>query len=145
MGRRKKVKVPSKNFCVVCGRISNDKKYFGDNWTNEFFACNKCKMGWCSKCMAQVSGRSPNKNFRLGRKGKVNCPDCGKAVPMIRLPENLPFEQSKSSSSSQGVSSGQAQPTQGSKEPEEHKFCDFCGEKMVKVAKFCQTCGAAQK
>ena len=129
MGRKKKDWEPSNNFCVVCGRYTNDKKFPSENWTNMFFTCNDCKKVWCGACMGQVTGLGPNKAFKLGKKGQVTCPDCKKFAAMIKLPENLPFTQSKD----QAVA------------PSSNQFCKFCGEAIPDNAVFCQICGAKQE
>ena len=91
MGRRKKADwVPSDNFCVTCGRHTNDKKFPSENYTNMFFSCSKCKKVWCGSCMGQVSSMGPSKAFRQGKKGQVNCPDCSQTVIMAKLPESEP-------------------------------------------------------
>ena len=93
--KKKKERIPSKNFCVICGRHTNDKKFPSENYTNQFFSCNNCKKVWCGACMGQVTGLGPKKAFRMGSKGKVNCPDCNKFAAMVKLPDYLPFTQSK--------------------------------------------------
>jgi hypothetical protein len=129
MAIKKKDRKPSNNFCVVCGRYTNDKKFPTENWTNMFFICNNCKKVWCGACMGQVTSLGPNKAFKLGKKGQVNCPECNKFAAMVKLPENLSFAQSKN----QEVSSLGGQ------------FCKFCGESIPNNAVFCQVCGANQK
>ena len=126
MGRKKRI--PSDNFCVVCGRNTNDKKFPSEDWTNKFFVCHNCKKVWCASCMGQVTGLGPSKAHRLGKKGKVSCPDCNQFAAMIKLPQNLPFKQTDSGGT-QGAAS---------------KFCRFCGESIPTNAKFCQHCGTPQ-
>ena len=135
MLRRKKEWIPSKNFCVICGRHTNDKKLSADSWGNQFFICHNCKKVWCGTCMGQVLGIGPSKANRQGKKGKISCPDCGNFVAMARLPKNLPFAQSKPQEMT-SISSGEAI----------HKnFCKFCGEGIPENATYCNICGAKQE
>lgn len=129
----RKKKPPSKNYCVLCGRHTNDKKYFGDSWTNYFFSCNTCKKVWCTDCLGQVTGKGSRKTYKFGRKGQISCPDCGNFMPMIQLPVNLPFIQDKTQERESG-----ADIESGSK-----KTCSMCGQKISQDAKFCDYCGQA--
>ena len=94
MGKDKKSH--SDNFCVVCGRPTNDKKIWADAWTNQFFICNVCKKVWCGSCMGAITTKGPSKTWKLGKRGIIKCPDCGTFIPMLRLPKNLPFKQERS-------------------------------------------------
>lgn len=123
MGRRR---VLSDNFCEICGRNTNNKKY-GDHWINKFFVCNNCKKVWCSICFGQKSGLSQSKAHRLAVKGKVKCPECNSFIAMIRLPQDLSFKSGKASSS--GSNS---------------EFCNFCGEKLKLNSNTCKNCGVEQ-
>ncbi len=134
MTRKKKEQSPSNNFCILCGRHTNDRKFPSESWTNQFFVCIECKKVWCGACMGQVSGLGPGKTFRSGKKGKINCPDCSKLVAMAKLPGNLTFIQRKS----QDLSSDNSQ-VHLSK-----NFCSFCGEKILSNASFCHVCGTKQ-
>jgi len=131
---RKKVKIPSNNYCVICGRYTNDKKFPSENWTNQFFVCNKCKKVWCGTCMGQVNGYGPSKTFKLGKKGRINCPDCGQFAAMVKLPANLPFTQTKTQESSSFSSEGAI----------DKNYCKFCGENTPENATYCHVCGAKQ-
>ena len=134
MLRRKKERTPSKNFCVICGRYTNDKKFPKENWTNQFFLCRNCNKVWCGACMGQVTALGPSKAFKLGKKGKVNCPDCSNFVAMVKLPERLPFTQishlETAPISSEGLIS--------------KNFCKFCGEGIPENSTYCNGCGAKQ-
>ncbi|MFX1571806.1 MAG: hypothetical protein ACFFB0_03580 [Promethearchaeota archaeon] len=132
--RKKKERIPSDYFCVICGRYTNDKRYSGDNWINQFFVCHTCKKVWCGSCMGQVTGQGPRKTYNLGKKGKVSCPDCGNFAAMIRLPENLPFKQIKP----QEIASINAEQITGK------NYCKFCGEVIPESASYCNACGAKQ-
>ena len=125
MGRKKRI--PSDNYCIICGRNTNDKKFPGEDWTNKFFVCNPCEKVWCANCMGQVSGLGVSKTHKMGKKGRVNCPNCGNMAVMIKLPQNLPFKQVKATS-----------------EPKQSEFCRFCGEKLKKDKSKCSNCGADQ-
>ncbi len=133
MARKKTI--PSNNFCVLCGRHTNEKKRFGENWDNFFFACNYCQKVWCVNCFGQLIGKGPRKSFKLGKKGQINCLDCNNFIPMIRLPENLPFVQKR----------GQAQKA-GEKKQElgGMKTCTMCGQKLKQGSNFCDYCGEKQ-
>ncbi len=124
---RKKNRVPSDNYCVICGRFTNDRKLIGDEWANRFYICHKCKKVWCVSCMGQISGMSASKSYKLGKKGRSKCPDCGNLAVMTKLPENLPFKQVKTTSESR-----------------KPQFCKFCGEKLDSEIEICDICGAEQ-
>ena len=126
MARKKQV--PSNNFCILCGRITNDKKRFGEEWDNSFFACNKCQKVWCANCFGQLKGVGAKKAYRSGKKGQVTCPDCNQFMPMVRLPENLPFSQIRPQSQDSG----------------ETKACVMCGQRIKQGANFCDYCGSKQ-
>ena len=134
MLRRKKKWTPSSNFCVICGRYTNDKKFPIDNWSNQFFVCHNCKKVWCGVCMGQVTTQGPSKTFKLGKKGKVDCPDCGNFTGMIKLPERLPFTQAKTPDMAPISSEVLTR----------KNFCKFCGEGIPENSTFCNECGAKQ-
>lgn len=135
MLRRKKERIPSENFCVICGRNTNDKKFPKDNWTNQFFMCHNCKKVWCGSCMGQVTGLGPSKAFKLGKKGKVNCPNCENFVYMVKLPGTLPFNQNRTQEST----------PINSEVSLSKNFCKFCGEGLPDNSSYCNICGAKQK
>lgn len=135
MWRKKKERIPSENFCILCGRYTNDKKFPSEDWTNQFFVCNNCKKVWCASCMGQVSGLGPNKTHKLGKKGAINCPDCGKTAFMIKLPTNLPFIQKKNVEIVSDISQIGDTPN----------YCTYCGETIPEDAQFCHICGTKQK
>ncbi|MFX1275297.1 MAG: hypothetical protein ACFFBP_08960 [Promethearchaeota archaeon] len=122
----------SDHYCVLCNRNTNDKTYWGEAWQNYFFSCKNCKSVWCADCMGQVSGFGPRKTFKQGKKGKINCPQCGQFVPVIKLPFKLPFVQEKVEKEKNHV------------EPIKTKFCGLCGYKINATAKFCENCGGEQ-
>ncbi len=132
--KKRKDFTPSKNFCVVCGRYTNDKKFPSENWTNQFFICHTCKRVWCGSCMGQVTGNGPNKTFKMGQKGGVKCPHCGESVIMAKLPANIPFTQT----SEQPSSVPDVKPSTS------NIFCKFCGEKIPSNTMVCRVCGAKQ-
>lgn len=134
MLRRKKERTPSRNFCVICGRYSNDKKFPKDNWTNQFFLCRNCKKVWCGACMGQVTTLGASKTFKLGRKGKVNCPDCGNIAVMVKLPERLPFTQIRTPETDSISSEVLVR----------KNFCNFCGKDIPESSTYCNGCGAKQ-
>ncbi|MBN1801625.1 MAG: hypothetical protein JW891_08985 [Candidatus Lokiarchaeota archaeon] len=121
-------RTPSNYNCVLCGRNTNDKKYFVDEWGNYFFACRNCKKVWCASCLGQLTGIGPRKAFKLGKKGKMVCVECNSFVPMIKLPINLPFTQDNIEQH----------------HPEEFKFCNLCGHKISLNARYCESCGGEQ-
>ncbi len=131
MPERKK-RPPSDYFCVVCGRNTNDKQYWGDDWQNYFISCSTCRKVWCVNCMGQITGMGPRKTFKLAKRGKINCRDCNQFVPVIKLPYNLPFVQENIQKSKSHV------------ESKELKFCTLCGHEINKDAKFCENCGGEQ-
>ncbi len=94
MGKDKKSN--SDNFCVVCGRPTDDRKIWADAWTNQFFSCIVCKKVWCVTCMGAITKKGPRKTWKLGIKKAITCPDCSTSIPMLRLPKNLPFKQKRS-------------------------------------------------
>jgi len=61
----RKNKTPSNNFCITCGRATNDKKLAIDSWTNQFFVCDNYQKIWCGKCMGQETKKGPAKTFKL--------------------------------------------------------------------------------
>ena len=134
---KKREKVPSNNYCVLCGRYTNDKKYAGDQWANFFYSCNTCQKVWCSDCMGQVSGLGPRKTFKAGKTGKIACPDCGSFVPMLKNPQNLPFIQVKHESEDQlpGTSIKADLSL-------ENKICEMCGQRLRDSANYCDYCGS---
>ena len=134
MWRKKKERIPSDNFCILCGRYTNDKKFPKDDWTNYFFVCNTCKKVWCTSCMGQVTGIGPNKTFKYGKKGNVNCPDCGKTAFMAKLPINLSFIQKKDGKIAESNSQTGAA----------LNYCTYCGETISENAQFCHICGTKQ-
>ena len=136
MGRKKADWTPSNNYCVTCGRYTNDRKFPSENYSNMFFSCNNCKKVWCGSCMGQVSNLGPSKAFRMGKKGQVTCPDCNQTVIMAKLPKNLPFTQQKKPGGDQPVNT---------KVSLSGNYCKFCGESIPKNAIFCQICGAKQE
>ena len=85
--------------------------------------------------MGQVTTLGPNKAFKLGKKGQINCPDCNQVVIMTKLPEYLPFIQNKN-----GVDASIASEISDNK-----PFCKFCGESIPNNAVFCRICGAKQE
>lgn len=131
MPERKK-RPPSDYFCVICGRNTNDKKIFVDEWGNQFFSCKNCRQVWCANCMGQMTGMGAKKTFKLGKKGKITCPECNQFVPMIKLPFNLPFVQEKFPQSKVQTESN------------ETKYCVLCGHGISRNAKFCENCGGEQ-
>ena len=84
--------------CVICGRNTNNKRYFVEEWGNYFFACSHCKKVWCVDCMGQMTGLGQRKVFRAAKRGKMKCVNCQQFLPMIKLPQNLPFVQENTSS-----------------------------------------------
>ena len=128
----RKKRPPSNYYCVVCGRNTNDKQYWGDEWQNYFFSCKNCRKVWCANCMGQMTGIGQKKTFKLAKRGNINCPDCNQFVPIIKLPINLPFVQEKVQQSNTQV------------ESDEKKFCILCGHDINKNAKFCENCGGEQ-
>jgi len=132
MFQERKKRPPSDYYCVVCGRNTNDKKIFVDEWGNQFFSCKSCRQVWCANCMGQITGIGASKTYKLGKKGKINCPNCNQFVPMIKLPFNLPFVQAKIQQSSIQADSP------------ETKFCVLCGHEINKNAKYCENCGGEQ-
>jgi len=131
MPERKK-RPPSEYFCIICGRNTNNKLYWGDEWQNYFFSCKNCRKVWCTNCLGQLTGIGPKKSFKLGKRGRVNCPDCNQFLPMIKLPFNLPFVQENFQKGKKQVGS------------EELKFCFLCGHEINKDVKFCENCGGEQ-
>ncbi len=132
MPKQKKKRPPSDYNCILCGRNTNDKKIFGDEWQNYFFSCKNCQHVWCAQCFGQLTGLGPRKAFKLGKRGKINCPDCNQFIPMIKLPFNLPFSQKDS------------QKDKGQVETTQSHFCALCGHKINSDAKFCENCGGEQ-
>ncbi len=128
----KRERIPSNNYCIICGRNTNDKKFPSENWTNQFFSCQICKKVWCGSCMGQVKGIGASKTFKEGKKGKVKCPDCENLAVMVKLPPNLPFSQDQKAIS------------KNSKVYSNINYCHFCGENIPEKSKFCSTCGAKQ-
>ncbi|MHA1292784.1 MAG: hypothetical protein ACTSQJ_08980 [Promethearchaeota archaeon] len=93
MVRRKK----KDNFCVICGKLTDDKKTFGkvsDPYPNQFFICENCKKIWCAACMKSILRKSHKETHKLGKKNKVQCPECKQLIPMYRTPVNISFKQS---------------------------------------------------
>ena len=128
----KKKRPPSDYSCCLCGRNTNDKKYWGDEWQNYFFSCNNCKKVWCANCMGQINGLGPKRTFKLAKRGKVNCTECTQFVPIIKLPLKLPFVQESLQKSKNQV------------ESKETHFCALCGHEVNNIAKFCENCGGEQ-
>ncbi len=125
---QRKKRLPSNYHCVLCGRNTNDKKYFVDEWGNYFFSCKNCKKVWCASCMGQLAGVGARKAFKLGKKGKMTCVNCNSFALMIKLPNNLPFIQNEFERH----------------QSDEVKFCSLCGYKISVNAKFCESCGGEQ-
>ncbi len=132
MWKRKKERIPSNNYCIICGRYTNNKKFPSESWTNLFFICQICKKVWCASCMGQIKGIGASKTYKEGKKGKVNCPDCGNFAAMVKLPQNLPFSQIQKTDSIN--SEGQTK----------KNFCPFCNEGIPENSMFCNICGAKQ-
>jgi len=84
--------------------------------------------------MGQVTALGPSKAFKLGKKGKVNCPDCRNFALMVKLPERLPFTQ---------VRTQEIAPI-SSEVLIRKNFCKFCGEGIPKNSTYCNKCGAKQ-
>ncbi|MFX1236650.1 MAG: hypothetical protein ACFFAS_16585 [Promethearchaeota archaeon] len=124
---------PSNYHCVICGRNTNDKKYFVDEWGNYFFACSNCKKVWCTSCMGQLTKLGAKKTFKLGKKGKMSCIACDSFIPVMKNPFNLPFVQEIPQSSTSGVIVN-----------EPIKYCALCGHEISHKAKFCENCGGEQ-
>ena len=123
----RKKKEPSNNFCVICGRYTNKKRY-GEDWSNYFYFCNNCEKVWCAKCFGQISGKGPNKTFKLGKKGQIYCPDCGKTAPVVKNPVNLQFIQTSVQAGTQSQGGQKVCPLCNQKIRQDAKYCDFCGE-----------------
>jgi hypothetical protein len=117
---------------VICGRNTNEKKYFVDEWGNQFFSCKNCRQVWCTNCLGQLTGIGSKKTFKLGKRGRVNCTVCNQFLPMIKLPINLPFVQENIQKGKKQVESG------------ELKFCTLCRHEINKDAKYCENCGGEQ-
>ena len=132
---KKREREPSNNFCVSCGRYTNDKKYGGDQWANFFFSCNKCQKVWCADCMGQLSGLGARKTFKSAKTGNVSCPECNNFIPMIKNPQNLPFIQQKQVAGDAVVVDFK------STEIVEDKICKMCGQRLRSSANFCDYCG----
>jgi len=132
MWKRKKERIPSNNYCIICGRYTNDKKFPTEAWTNQFFVCQICKKVWCGSCMGQVKGIGASKTFKEGTKGKVNCPDCENFAAMVKLPTNLSFSQIQKgvSINSEGYAN--------------KHFCQFCNANIPENSTFCNICGVKQ-
>jgi len=130
MSRR--IKAPSSNFCVICGRHTNDRRIIGDVLKNQYFICNTCEKVWCGSCMSQLMGQMQNKVLKLAKKGQVLCPDCNQFSPMVKSPETLRFTQSKAPQAQQPHDS------------ENLKICSVCGQEIRDEAKFCEFCGSEQ-
>lgn len=147
----------SKNYCEFCGRPTDQKKKKLASILDYFFPCNNCKKVWCVDCMGGIIGKGSQTAYKRGKKGKVQCPECKKNIPMIRLPTGLPFSQEKPGLSAsmhqktqQEMGQSQAQnitinvPAQGNIPQEETKFCSHCGKNIKKDAVFCEFCGGEQ-
>lgn len=133
----RKKKEPSNNFCVICGRYTNKKKY-GEDYSNYFYVCNNCKKVWCAYCFGQLSGKGPNKTFKLGKKGQIHCPDCGQVTPVIKNPENLQFIQVREQVEVKVQLPGPKISPVG------EKVCSACKQKIREDAQYCDFCGEAQ-
>ena len=88
--------------------------------------------------MGQVSKKGPNKTFKLGKRGQINCPDCSQLAYMIKLPGNLPFTQEKLKTATS------SSPTQSTQKSSETRYCRMCGQKLGGGTKFCDYCGSEQ-
>ncbi|MBN1216815.1 MAG: hypothetical protein JXA99_15415 [Candidatus Lokiarchaeota archaeon] len=131
---KKKKREPSDNYCVLCGRNTNDKRFPTEEWINYFFSCNKCEKVWCATCMGQLSKLGPKKTFKFGKKGGINCPECENQVFLSKLPNNLIFKQKMTEQVSQN--------TIQTSTP--LYYCKYCGESLSEEAEFCHICGAKQ-
>ena len=133
---------PSKNHCVLCGRLTSDKRIMGDLLKNQFFICHKDKKVWCGSCLAQITEISPNKLWTYGKKGRVLCPKCGENLLMARNPVNIPFiqESTISSEDTEADLYGKAPQVSG-----KLKICPACGKEIRDIALFCDFCGAKQE
>jgi len=123
-------------YCVICGRNTNNKKYFVDEWGNYFLSCSNCKKVWCVECMGQLTKLGPRKTYKLAKKGRMECIYCNQFMPIIKLPQNLPFVQ-ESNQFAENLS-------QVSKTNLEKKFCPLCGHEINANAKYCEYCGGEQ-
>ncbi len=123
-------------YCVICGRNTNNKRYFVDEWGNYFFSCSLCKKIWCAECMGQLTKLGPRKTYKLGKKGKMQCIHCNQFIPLIKLPQNLPFTQDNSHMVSTNMNA--------SMERVENKYCPLCGYSINNKAQFCEFCGGKQ-
>lgn len=107
--------------------------------------------------MGGIIGKGTNKAYRKGKSGKVKCPECKQNVPMLKLPEHLPFAQAKlqkegsmQQQTQQQMGQSQAQnitiniPSQGKTPNAEMKYCSHCGKQIKKSATFCEICGGQQ-
>lgn len=92
-------------FCSSCGRSTSEKKGgYATDAKNQFFVCNTCEKVWCSNCMGALVGKSGKSAVLLGKKGKIKCPQCNQGVPVMQLPESVPFSQSARARSAPVVS-----------------------------------------
>ncbi|MBY9006730.1 MAG: hypothetical protein KGD63_08230 [Candidatus Lokiarchaeota archaeon] len=126
--KKKKERIPSDNYCILCGRYTNDKKFPKEDWTNYFFSCNNCKIVWCNGCMGQITQLGSKKTFKMGKKGGINCQQCGNQAFISKLPINLIFKQKKRDQNILDAPN----------------YCTYCGETISKDAQFCHICSAKQ-
>ena len=84
--------------------------------------------------MGQLTGLGQKKTFKLAKKGKMSCITCDQFLPVIKLPQNLPFIQDKT----------QLPKTPQSDKNVETKFCQLCGHGIKTLARFCENCGGEQ-
>ena len=84
--------------------------------------------------MGQITGLGARKTFKLAKKGKMTCNLCNHFLPVVKLPQNLPFIQDNPHSNT----------SQTSGNLKENRFCSLCGHEINKTAKYCEICGGEQ-
>lgn len=81
-------------YCVSCGRSTLEKKSrYSTDSINQFFTCNACQKVWCCECMSSLRGEARKATYLKGKKRKVTCPECNQILPVLALPQNVPFPQ----------------------------------------------------